>query len=164
MYSLQGHHLFPTICSTISQNVKSEPFVFALQAPPLLGIFKLEQWSRFIFSRRRISSINLLWHSIRTYWKHDASTFEQKLKTSDTQLVYYQNSNCDKISDGCSSTVVRLERWSIFHGDGMAIVVFLQRWNGDGLWKCLTITIGRDGFFSLILGTNGSRCSLEGSL
>ena len=26
----------------------------------------------------------------------------------------------------------RLERWSIFHGDGMVMVVFLQRWNGDG--------------------------------
>ena len=27
----------------------------------------------------------------------------------------------------------RPERWSIFQGDGMAMVVFLQRWNGDGL-------------------------------
>ena len=26
----------------------------------------------------------------------------------------------------------RLERWSIFHGDGMVMVFFLQRWNGDG--------------------------------
>ena len=30
-------------------------------------------------------------------------------------------------NNGC-----RLERWSIFHGDGMVMVVFLQRWNGDG--------------------------------
>ena len=27
---------------------------------------------------------------------------------------------------------IRLERWSIFHGDGMAMVAFLQPWNGDG--------------------------------
>ena len=26
----------------------------------------------------------------------------------------------------------RLERWSSFHGNGMAMVAFLQRWNGDG--------------------------------
>ena len=26
-------------------------------------------------------------HSIRTYWKHDASTLEQKLKTSDTHVL-----------------------------------------------------------------------------
>ena len=32
-----------------------------------------------------------------------------------------------------SSTASRPERWSIFQGDGMAMVVFLQRWNGDGL-------------------------------
>ena len=36
---------------------------------------------------------------------------------------------------------IRPERWSIFQGNGMAMVVFLQRWNGDGLWKFLTITI-----------------------
>ena len=34
-----------------------------------------------------------------------------------------------------ASPVHRPERWSIFQGDGMAMVVFLQRWNGDGLWK-----------------------------
>ena len=35
----------------------------------------------------------------------------------------------------------RLERWSIFCGDGMVMVIFSQRWNGDGFWKFLTITI-----------------------
>ena len=39
----------------------------------------------------------------------------------------------------------RLERWSIFCGDGMVMVIFSQWWNGDGFWKCLTITI--DGFW-----------------
>ena len=39
----------------------------------------------------------------------------------------------------------RLERWSIFCGDGMLMVIFSQRWNGDGFWKFLTITI--DGFW-----------------
>ena len=29
----------------------------------------------------------------------------------------------------------RPERWSNFQGDGMAMVGFLQRWNGDGFWK-----------------------------
>ena len=59
----------------------------------------------------------------------------------------------------------RLERWSIFCGDGMAMVIFSQWWNGDGFWKFLTITI--DGFwwdqplldnngFSMVF-SNGSR-------
>ena len=55
----------------------------------------------------------------------------------------------------------RLERWSTFCGDGMVMVIFSQWWNGDGFWKCLTITI--DGFWwdqpsatmvFLIFGTN----------
>ena len=40
-----------------------------------------------------------------------------------------------------SAIVSRLERWSIFCGDGMVMVIFSQRWNGDGFWKFLTITI-----------------------
>ena len=41
--------------------------------------------------------------------------------------------------------LVRLERWSIFCGDGMVMVLFSQRWNVDGFWEILTITI--DGFW-----------------
>ena len=41
----------------------------------------------------------------------------------------------------CFCDMGRLERWSIFCGDGMVMVIFSQRWNGDGFWKFLTITI-----------------------
>ena len=42
---------------------------------------------------------------------------------------------------GCQSVSHRLERWSIFCGNGMVMVLFSQRWNGNGFWKFLTITI-----------------------
>ena len=73
-----------------------------------------------------------------------------------------------------SIVCTRPERWSIFQGNGMAMVVFLQRWNRVGFenshhhhrWFLAGSTIGSDGFSMVfpILGTNGSRWLLEGSL
>ena len=63
----------------------------------------------------------------------------------------------------------RPERWSIFQGNRMGMVVFLQQWNGDGLWKFSPLpSMVQSGinhrqrwffqyFFSSILRTNSSK-------
>ena len=48
----------------------------------------------------------------------------EKVHAEGMQLIFIRP---NFVSNQC-----RLERWSIFHDDGMAMAAFLQRWNGDG--------------------------------
>ena len=69
-------------------------------------------------------------------WFNEPATYSyqksrSKFKTcKNTDRLYGHRDLDNNWIFGC-----RPEQWSIFQGDGMAMAVFLQRWNGDGHWK-----------------------------
>jgi len=83
--------------------------------------------------------------------------------------LWFKCQNCgSNVGIVVQSYKCRLERWSIINGDGMAMVVFLQRWNVQGFENFSPsplIVFGginhwQQWFFNVffpILGTNGSR-------
>ena len=56
----------------------------------------------------------LLWKLFTVHWRGQSQSVSKILK----MIVWH-----------------RPEQWSIFQGNRMVMVVFLQRWNGDGHWK-----------------------------
>ena len=74
-------------------NVKSEQFLKMWNLNHLCSLCSFRSFQGWTMIRVHFQPSSDLFnqsslaHSIRTYWKHDASTLEQKLKTSDTHVL-----------------------------------------------------------------------------